>query len=355
MVAVDSIGAGGGSIARMDLGALRVGPESAGAEPGPACYGLGGELPTVTDANALLGYLDFERPVGGTIRLDRTAAEAALTPLATETGVTLPELARGIVRVANAAMTRALRRVTVERGIDGRGCHLLAFGGAGPMHAVELARSFGIARVVVPHLSSVFSALGCVTAELRYTQQQTLHMASGDWDQERLDGLRAGIARALAARFEAAGDAPPPAQEVAALRYSGQSYAVEIHDPALHDPAALGQQFMERHEALYGFATEEPWELVSLRVSLSAPRAGKPEPQAAEATTVAPHSETPCWFDSAESVATPRYDREALGAGTVLTGPAIVEDDWSTVVLPPGATLEADAAGHLHIDAGEAP
>ncbi|MHA1153153.1 MAG: hydantoinase/oxoprolinase family protein [Alphaproteobacteria bacterium] len=354
MVAVESIGAGGGSIARLDTGALRVGPESAGAEPGPACYGLGGRLPTVTDANALLGYLDFERPVGGAIGLDRAAAEAALSPLAAETGASLPKLARGIVQVANATMTRALRRVTVERGIDGRDGHLLAFGGAGPMHAVALARSFGMTRVVVPHLSSVFSALGCVTAELRYTQQQTLRMASGAWDQPRLDALRAAIARELAARFEAAGDRAPPAKEVAALRYSGQSYAVEIQDPALHDPEALGQQFRERHEALYGFATEEPWELVALRISLSAPRAGRPELRAAEnAGTPVPRRETPCWFDSAEPVATPRYDRETLGAGVRIAGPAIVEDDWSTVVLPPGATLEVDAAGHLHIDAGQ--
>jgi N-methylhydantoinase A len=352
MVAVESIGAGGGSIARLDLGVLRVGPESAGAEPGPACYGLGGQHATVTDANALLGYLDFERPVGG-LRLDRAAAETALAPLAEETGVSLAELARGIVQVANASMTRALRRVTVERGIDGRDCQLLAFGGAGPMHAVELARSFGMTRVVVPHLSSVFSALGCVTAELRYTQQQTLRMASGAWDQTRLDRWRVAIARQLAARFEAAGDRAPPATEVAALRYGGQSYAVEIHDPALDDPVALDRQFKERHEALYGFATEEPWELVALRVSLSAPRAARPEPRAAQAgAAAAPNRETPCWFEGSEPLATPRYDRDALTGGAALAGPAIVEDAWSTVVLPPGATLEVDGAGHLHIDAG---
>jgi N-methylhydantoinase A len=222
------------------------------------------------------------------------------------------------------------------------------------MHAVALARSFGISRIVVPHLSSVFSALGCVTAELRYTQQHTLRMASGAWDQARLDGVRAGIARELAARFEAAGDRAPPAKEVAALRYSGQSYAIEIQDPAFHDPDALGRQFTERHEALYGFATEEPWELVALRVSLSAPRAGRPEQRAAESSEPpGPTHETPCWFDGTEPVATPRYYRETLGAGAALAGPAIVEDDWSTVVLPPGATLEVDGSGHLHIDAGE--
>jgi N-methylhydantoinase A len=165
MVAVESIGAGGGSIARLDHGALRVGPESAGAEPGPACYGRGGERPTVSDANLLLGYLTADHPVGGGLRLEVAAAERVLAPLAEEIGVGLPEAALGVVRVANASMARALRRVTVERGIDGRHCTLLAFGGAGPMHAVELARSFGIGKVIVPQFSSAFSALGCVTAE----------------------------------------------------------------------------------------------------------------------------------------------------------------------------------------------
>ncbi|MEE8500444.1 MAG: hydantoinase/oxoprolinase family protein, partial [Kiloniellales bacterium] len=353
MVAVESIGAGGGSIARLDTGTLRVGPESAGAEPGPACYGLGGSAATVTDANALLGYLDFARPVGG-LRLDRAAAEAALTPLAEEIGVGLPELALGIVRVANAAMTRALRRVTVERGIDGRQCRLLAFGGAGPMHAVELARAFGIERVVVPRLSSVFSALGCVAAELRYTQQQTLRMASAHWDQARLDGLRASLEEQLAARFAAAGHEVPPATEVAAVRYSGQSYAVEVRAPDLHDPEALGAQFRTRHEALYGFSTDEPWELQSLRMTVAAPRGTRLDGVAPQATGAAEPTRTlDCWFDSRGPVPTPRYGREALGAGTRLAGPAIVEDDWSTVVLPPGAGLGVDGHGHLHIEAGE--
>jgi N-methylhydantoinase A len=353
MVAVESIGAGGGSIARLDTGTLRVGPESAGAEPGPACYGLGGSAATVTDANALLGYLDFERPVGG-LRLDRAAAEGALAPLARDIGVQLPELALGIVRVANAAMTRALRRVTVERGIDGRQCHLLAFGGAGPMHAVELARAFGIERVVVPHLSSVFSALGCAAAELRYTQQQTLRMASADWDQARLDGLRASLEEQLAARFAAAGHKVPAAAVVAAVRYSGQSYAIEVREPNLHEPEALGAQFRARHDALYGFSTDEPWELQSLRMTVAAARGTRLDAGAPKAKGAAEPTRTlDCWFGAGGAVPTPRYGREALGAGTRLAGPAIVEDDWSTVVLPPGAGLGVDEHGHLHIEVGE--
>jgi N-methylhydantoinase A len=356
MVAVDSIGAGGGSIARLDTGALRVGPDSAGAEPGPAWYGRGGASATVSDANLVLGYLDALRPIGGTIRLDRDAAVEALAPLAGEIGVAVPEFALGIVRVANASMTRALRRVTVERGIDGRRCALLAFGGAGPMHAVELARAFGIRRVVVPHYSSAFSALGCLTAEMSYAQQQTVRMASTGWDGERLDRIREALIGRLAAPFEAAGRSSPEVSEVALVRYSGQSYAVEVFDPDLGDPERLGAAFQARHQALYGFATDEPWELMALRLSLSAPRDNRLNGAAAgERSKEGPVRETPCWFDTEEPVATPRFERDALGENQRISGPAIVEDDWSTVVLPPGAALAVDGAGHLHIEAGEAP
>jgi len=355
MVAVESIGAGGGSIARLDTGALRIGPESAGADPGPACYGLGGSLPTVSDANLVLGYLDDDREVGG-VTLDPDAAQRALQPLATEIGLSVAKLALGVVRVANAAMSRALRRVTVERGVDGRECVLLAFGGAGPMHAVELARSFGIGRVVVPHFSSVFSALGCVTAQMSYTQQQTIQMSNLDWDQDRLGAIRASLLAYLTAPLKAAGHQSPTITEVAAVRYSGQSYAVEVTEPALDDPDRLGEQFRRLHDGLYGFATEEPWELVSVRLTLSVPRVTRPDgnPQNSAASD-APSGTTSCWFDAAASVSTPRYARAGLRQGKQMEGPAIIEDDWSTVVLPPGALLAVDGFGHLHIDVGQMP
>ncbi len=352
MVAVESIGAGGGSIARLDLGALRVGPESAGADPGPVCYGRGGREPTVTDANLVLGYLDAERPAGGSIRLDRGAAERALAPLARDMALGVPAAALGVVRVANAAMARALRRVTVERGIDGRQCTLLAFGGAGPMHAVGLARSFGLRRVVVPRLSSVFSALGCVGAEMSYTQQQTVRMASTAWDRARLDGIRRALREALAAPLETAAPAGAPrVSEVAAVRYSGQSYAVEVHAPALDDPGRLAAQFRARHEALYGFATNEPWELEALRVSVAAPQRQRLDGGAGAGRGAAgPRCTLECWFEAGGPQATPRYERADLGRGQRLAGPAVVEDEWSTVVLPPGAALEVDRCGHLHIE-----
>ena len=356
MVAVESIGAGGGSIARLDSDALRVGPQSAGAVPGPACYGLGGELPTVSDANLVLGYLDAERPVGD-LRLDVAAAEGALLPLATALDTSVQQLALGIVRVANAAMARALRRVTVEKGIDGRECTLIAFGGAGPMHAVELARSFDIGRVVVPRFSSSFSALGCVSAEMSYTQQRTVHLANTDWEQERLDTIRGELRRQLVRHFSETQRSDCTQSEFAAVRYSGQSYAVEVSEPALDDPEALGEQFRARHQALYGFATDEPWELVTLRITLTAPRHARPqltgEHRGSDGEGAA--RTTSCWFDAGGARETPRYARDALGAGSTVNGPAVIEDAWSTVVLPPGATLDVDSFGHLHIDVGEAP
>jgi len=356
MVAVESIGAGGGSIARLDSGALRVGPQSAGAAPGPACYGLGGELATVSDANLLLGYLDTKRPVGD-LHLDAGAADRALSPLAAALGSSVQALALGIVRVANAAMARALRRVTVEKGIDGRECTLMAFGGAGPMHAVELARSFDIAKVVVPRFSSAFSALGCVSAEMSYTQQRTVHMANTNWQQDRLNAIRGELRDRLSCFFSNTESDRCVLAEFAAVRYSGQSYAVEVTEPLLDDPDALGEQFRSRHAALYGFATDEEWELVTLRVTLAAPRRARPVLTSAQPRNGgddAPPT-TPCWFDAGAPLETPRYPRDCLPDGTTIRGPAIIEDAWSTVVLPPGATLRVDDYGHLHIDVGDAP
>ena len=358
MVAVESIGAGGGSIARFDHGSLMVGPESAGAVPGPACYAKGGDRPTVTDANLALGYMDTDRVLGGDVRLDEAAAQEVIAPLGAAMDMPPEAAALGVVRVANAAMLRALRRVTVERGVDGRTCTLLAFGGAGPMHAVALARAFSIDKVVVPAHSSMFSALGCVGAEMSYAQQRTLRMAADAWDRERVDWARRELRASLSAPLAAAGheDRALAVEEIASVRYSGQSYAIEIAEADLRDPARLGRAFMERHQALYGFATEEPWELVSIRMRVSAPRNGEVYSPATKANEPpSPTKTLPCTFESGGPVPTPRYDRAGLGPDSPLEGPVIVDDAWSTVVVPPGATLTADDAGHLHIATGAGP
>lgn len=360
MVAVDAIGAGGGSIARIDHGALRVGPESAGANPGPACYGRGGSLPTVSDADLVLGYLDASVPLGGTLRLDLAAAGRAIAPIAAAMGCSLPEVALGIVRVANDAMTQALRRCTVENGIEGRGATLIAYGGAGPMHAVAVAREFGIARVVVPAFSSVFSALGCVRAEMSYAQQQTVRMPVGRWDAAALEAVRAALRDRLAEPLRAAGvaDAEIGVEEVALVRYSGQSYAIEVADPRFEDPAALARAFLALHERLYGYSTEEPWQLEAIRLRVFRRGAGAGAP--GKAGTEAPVAALPmrpgrCIFGPEGAVATPRHRREGLTAGAQVAGPAVIEDDHSTIVLPPGAVAVADAAGHLHIATETAP
>ncbi|BBK32757.1 hydantoin utilization protein [Allostella humosa] len=356
MVAVESIGAGGGSLVTYGTGGLSIGPESAGAEPGPAAYGRGGTRPTVTDANAVLGYLDPTRRLGGAITLDVAAAEAALAPLARQIGVGVVELALGIQRVANAAMVRALARVTVERGVDGRQCTLLAFGGAGPMHAARLAREFGIAEIVVPRFSSSFSALGCIVADMSYTQQQAVRLLSAAWDDDRFQALHDRMLDALTAPLLAQGhgDDVVTVERTALVRYVGQSYAVEVPFTLPLDLDRLGRDFRRRHGEIYGYATDEHWEMQSLRMRALVARRTAFGPVAIAAERAVPTSIGPCWFEPSAPHQTPRWDRDSLPPGWRVTGPAIIEDAWSTIVVPPGYAATSDAMGHLRI-AEEAP
>lgn len=356
MVAVESIGAGGGSLVKLGTGGLTIGPDSAGAEPGPAAYGRGGTLPTVTDANAVLGYLNLERKLGGAISLDVAAAKASLQPLAQRLGLGVIELALGVQRVANATMVRALSRVTVERGVDGRQCSLLAFGGMGPMHAVGLAREFGMSEIVVPRFSSGFSALGCIVADMSYTQQQTVRMLSAAWDAERFQSLHDGMLDALIAPFRRQGHQAETVtvERTALVRYVGQSYAVEVPFALPLDIGALGAAFRTRHHAVYGYATDEPWEMQSLRLSARIARTAHLKPIETQQTTQPitqpkPNSLSRCWFDRTGPRDTPRFDRDTLAAGARIAGPAIIEDSWSTVVVPPGTAATVDHFGHLFL------
>jgi N-methylhydantoinase A len=272
--------------------------------------------------------------------------------------MSLEEAALGIVRVANATMVRALRRTTVERGVDGRRCVLMAFGGAGPMHAVEVARAFGISKVIVPAHSGAFSALGCVDAEMSYSQQRTVRMGAWQWEPARLGQIRATLCAQLSAPLRDSGYAEGEisVQEVAAIRYVGQSYAIEVLAPNFADPALLGQRFFALHEQLYGFSTKEPWELVAVRMRVFAPcaRAAYP-PGPAPSREARPHGSTRCTFAAGAALQTPRYDRAQIPVGSTIRGPAIVEDAWSTIVIPPHSSLNADAFGHLHIETEAGP
>ena len=363
MVAVESIGAGGGSIAHVaGAGALKVGPRSAGAVPGPACYGQGTE-PTVTDANLVLGYLDAARVYGGAIRLDRGRAETALTALGGRLGLSLIEMAHGIFEVANANMLRALRLVSVQRGYDLRDFTLIAYGGAGPVHASALARQAGITRVVVPVHSGAFSALGCLVSPLRYDAVQTYRARLETWDDKPVDDrFRELEARCLAPLVEE-GVTPDRITLVRSvdLRYAGQNYEIEIpfasrrpgRSRAGRDGVAgMRAAFETRHRQLYGYATGESVECVNLRV------VARVDDHVARLAAVTPArgdaraGEQRAYFAETGEVVLRRYDRTRLVPGRSLRGPAMIEDAWSTTLVGPGQRCAADRFGNLVIETG---
>ncbi len=250
---IQTVGAGGGSIAWIDEGgALRVGPQSAGAEPGPACYGRGGERSTVTDANLVLGRLDHRVPLAGEIQLDRAAARAAVESVASGFG-SVPAAARGIVAVANQEMVAAIRVVTVERGHDPRHLELVAFGGAGPLHACEVAAALGMRTVLVPDAGGVFSALGIALGERRRDAVRSAPVRLGSLGVARLRGLAPRLPTPKGARVETTCD----------LRYAGQSFELEVD---LEPAATLADRFHAVHRERYGFADESAdIELVAVR------------------------------------------------------------------------------------------
>ena len=353
MVAVDSIGAGGGSIARLVSGALMVGPESAGASPGPACYDKGGVEPTVSDADLVLGHLNPARTLGGSVNLSIEKARAAIEPLARAMDFTIQEAAVGIARVVHANMAQALRRASIERGVDIRDFEMIAFGGAGPMHAVEVARLSGISRICIPAFSSGFSALGCVDATMNYSRQFTVGMKSTAWDEAGLSALLAAQTQPLKAALIDAGHREETllTSAVAGIRYSGQSYETPIADPVLADREALGRQFDAAHTAQYGYATGEAWELASIRVEVAAPQNDEKAATAKPGQTVmAAVGRRDVTFEDGRTQLVGVYDRSHLVVDTPLQGPLIVEDEWSTIILPPLDRISADSSGNLHIE-----
>jgi len=353
-VGVESIGAGGGSIAFVDAtGALKVGPRSAGAQPGPACYGLGGTEPAVSDANLILGYLNPERIYGGSIRLDRARAERALEPIQRRFGLSLLDAAHAVVEVANANMQRALRLVSVQRGYDLREFTLIAYGGAGPIHAGALAREAGIARIVVPAHSGAFSALGCLVSPLRYDAMQTHRMRLEAWEAkvvaDRLRGLEVQCLTPLSDEGHAAERVL--LRRSVDLRYAGQNYELEV-DYGAGTPDALRTTFERRHHQLYGYATGESVECVNLRVTAQVVRDDLTlgSSVAGGSATAAPVGELRAFFREAGAVTMPRYDRGALPPEQAIAGPALVEDEWSTTLVYPGQKCRADRLGNLLIE-----
>jgi N-methylhydantoinase A len=340
MVDVHTVGAGGGSIGWRDPGgALRVGPRSAGSEPGPACYGRGGSEPTVTDANLLLGNLPADSTLAGDVALDLDAARAAIGALADSLGLDELETAEGIVRVANQEMVRALRVVTVERGIDPRRFALLPFGGAGPMHAAAIATELGIERVLCPRAGGVLSALGLCTSDRRRDTTRTVMLGGAELNAERI----AAEVEDLSARLRGDLD-EAEAEAVYEMRYTGQAFELPISGPTRPDPADLIARFERAHEERYGHRDPDgEVMLVHIRLALVEPG---PRPQLSAATAgELEESSRPVRFDG-EWIETPVLRGEPP-AGLKSDGPIVFELPESTFVVPPGWRTEIDKAGTI--------
>jgi N-methylhydantoinase A len=348
---IHTVGAGGGSIAWRDAGgALRVGPASAGADPGPACYGRGGEHATVTDANLLLGRLPGDAPLAGGVTLDRAAAERAVSGLAGELGLEPLECAEGIVRVAEAEMLGALRVMSIERGVDPRGFALMPFGGAGPLHAVALAEGLGIERVLCPRTSGVLSALGLAAAAPRRDVARSLLLREHELTAERLAGERAAL---LDAAARALGTRPQRVRARHELRYRGQSFELGVEEEvepgdraAGLDPDALCSAFAREHEQRYGYSDRgTEVELVTMRVSVwgAAPRPAL----AAQAAAAPSAGKARVMLDGRWLEAD--VVRGEPAPGSVLDGPSVCALPESTLLIPPGWRGEVDAHGSIQV------
>jgi N-methylhydantoinase A len=346
MVDVHSVSAGGGSIAWVDEGgALRVGPRSAGADPGPAAYGRGGEDATVTDANLWLGYLPDGAALGGEVVLRRELAGEALARVGERLGEDLLEVALGVVRVANAEMVRALRVISVERGLDPREFTLVAFGGAGPLHACALAEEMGIGRVLVPRASGVLSALGLAISDLR---RDYVRPVLGRLDELDAAALEEGW-RELEdqARQELPADGGEPVLDRRGdLRYRGQSFELTVD---VDDTGTLAEGFHEAHRRRYGYRMDdETVEVVNLRLVAAVP-AGKPELRAEPPSGGRGERRRRVNLDGGWREVTV-LAREELGGGDRLEGPAVVEFPEATLLLRPGWQATVDDAGTMVLE-----
>ena len=369
---IRSIGSGGGSIIWLDetSGSLRVGPVSAGADPGPVCYGRGGRQPTMTDAAVVLGYLDPSHFLGGRLRLDREAAMASFAPLAERLGMGVPETASGAARVVEHQMADLIRKVTVQKGYDPRDFVVFAYGGAGPVHAGVYAHELGARSVIVPlgGICSLWSALGAASADLLHIHE-AVDIQPNPFDPARVNGRFAQLeAQGVAQLREDAIDLSTARMlRSADMRYKGQINEVEVAVPeGTLDAAALEQlisDFHRRYESLYGPGAgfrEARVEIVTYRVRTSAvspkPRL-KPAPEHGATPSVEARAPTRSvyWSESGRFEATPVYWGEKLAAGNCVSGPAIIQVPDTTIVVHPGQSARIDPYGNVLIDlhAGE--
>jgi N-methylhydantoinase A/oxoprolinase/acetone carboxylase beta subunit len=365
MIDISTIGAGGGSIAHVDAGGgFKVGPQSAGARPGPACYGQGGDAPTVTDANLALGRLDAENFLGGSMALDIGAAERVIDTLAERLGIERLEAAEGMLTIMNSNMANAIRAKTVQKGIDPRGFSLVAFGGAGPLHGAEVADMLGIREIVVPPHPGITSAAGLLTTDLKYDQIKTEFQVKGTVDLDKLNRDFQGLATELLDQFASDGLAEADVEQLrfGDLRYVGQGYELRVAIPeGALDGAALArvwQAFHEIHEQEYGhFFSDSPIEIVNIRLTgigkmpkIANPPAPTGGPlDAARAKT----AQSVFRVDGAlQRLPTNFYIRAKLPPDTAFDGPAVILQKDATTVVPPGWSAVLDTGANLILTKG---
>jgi N-methylhydantoinase A len=358
-VDIETIGAGGGSIAAVDLGVVKVGPQSAGAEPGPACYGRGGTAPTLTDALVVLGHLNPAALLEGAMPIARTKAEEAVARVAEPLGLTLVEAAWGILTVLATNVTMAMRTITVERGYDPREFTLIAFGGMGPTIAGRFVGELGVGRILVPRDPGTFSAFGMLVSDVQQSRSVTRMTRLDAADAAELDKIFAEMEDSAVAELITEKFAREQVATVrsAGMRYRGQSYEVSVPVGALRDAAdiaALAKRFHEAHRRRYGHMAEsEAVEIVNFQVTAI----GKiPKPQFQEAATSgqprlpAPTEKRAVYFGPHDALDVPVFRRAALSPGAAIDGPAIIEEKTSTIVLYPGQAARVDGYRNVEIE-----
>ena len=352
LVDIHTIGAGGGSLAWLEAGGLRVGPQSAGADPGPACYGRGGTQPTVTDANLFLGRLDPGYFLGGRMTLDEAAAERALEGVAGQVRLNTTELAEGMLAIINARMADAMRTITVKQGIDPRGFALVAFGGAGPMHAVWLAEELEIGEVIVPWSPGTFSAWGMLQTDMRHDVVRSFYKPLAGVEAQTVaatfDSLEAEGAELL--EQEGVGASDRYYARSADMRYVGQEYTVNVPVAETISLEVIDTSFHDGHHLRYGHSTPSaPVEFVNLRlatmgrIASTAPTYQAPTDQA---DPLLGHRQV---VFAGQEHETPVLLRQHLRAGTSHAGPLVIEEDSATTVIPPGHTAALDEFGNVLI------
>ncbi len=361
MVDIHTVGAGGGSIAHIGTdGLMKVGPESAGAVPGPACYGQGGELPTVSDANVVLGRLP--EALAGGLTLDKDKAVQAIERIAKPLALSVTEAALGIAGIVTSNMTRAIRAVSTEKGHDPRNFVLMPFGGAGGLHAPDVARSLGVSRVIVPNAPGILCADGLIESDLQENFVATARAQMGE-DLSAVEHALARLNTQADAWIAAETDSSSSAHKIASvdMRYVGQNYELPVmigsseDAPGLPERETLIERFFEAHLRSYGYVDRDaPVEVMNVRLKAVAPLGQASVRPDSPKGPADPEVTQDVWFSADAPLPTPVYRREVLPIGTTLTGPAIITQFDATTVVPPDATITVDAALNLILELQDA-